>query len=74
MIRKGSWKLIYCCQAEHQLFHLEEDPDELHNLYGQNPEKAAELEEELRRICSPEEENEKAHRFIDGQLNSLGSP
>ena len=74
MIRKGSWKLIYYCRAENQLFHLEEDPDELHNLIEQNPQKAADLEEELRRICSPEKENEKARRFIEEQLNSLSSP
>ena len=73
MIRKGSWKLIHYCQAEHQLFHLQEDPDELHNLYGKQPEKAEELEAELRRVCSPEEENRRAHRFVEEQLNSLSS-
>jgi choline-sulfatase len=62
-IRKGDWKLIHYIMAPHQLFHLSEDPDELHNVYDNFPEKAAELESELRRICSPEAVNEQAHAF-----------
>ena len=73
MIRKGCWKLIHYCKADYQLFNLEEDSDELHNLYEENPKKAKELETELRKTCSPEEENERAHRFEREQLNSLDS-
>jgi choline-sulfatase len=64
--------------APHQLFHLSEDADELHNVYGDFPEKAAELESELRRICSPEAVNDQAHAFqveqqrhIDEYLQAL---
>lgn len=71
MIRKGDWKLIYCMEAPHQLFHLGEDPDELHNVYTNYPEIALDLEKELRSICSPEVENERAHRFQERQLQAL---
>ncbi|ANE45907.1 hypothetical protein SY83_05930 [Paenibacillus swuensis] len=71
MIRKGAWKLIYYMEAPHQLFHLSEDPDERRNVYEAHPDKAQELEEELRRICSPERENERAHEFQKNQLESL---
>jgi choline-sulfatase len=71
MIRKGEWKLIHNMEAPHQLFHLAGDPDELDNLYSSNTPKAEELEQELRRICSPEEENDKAHQFQDLQVESL---
>jgi choline-sulfatase len=62
-IRKGDWKLIYYMAAPHQLFHLSEDPDELNNVFIDFPEKAAELEGELRRICSPEDVDKQAHAF-----------
>jgi len=71
MIRKGDWKLIHYAEAPHQLFHLREDPDELRNVFSLYPEKAAELEAELKRICSPELENEKAHQFQEKQLRML---
>jgi choline-sulfatase len=71
MIRKGDWKLIYNMEAPHQLFHLAGDPEELDNVYSSHASKALELEQELRRICSPEVENEKAHRFQDIQVESL---
>jgi choline-sulfatase len=32
LIRRGPWKLIWYAEAPHQLFHLDEDPEELHNL------------------------------------------
>ncbi|MDD9268613.1 sulfatase-like hydrolase/transferase [Paenibacillus sp. GCM10023248] len=73
MIRKGNWKLISYMEAPHQLFRLDTDPDELCNVYEQYPEKAAELDAELRRICSPEAENEKAHRFQEKQNEMLQS-
>lgn len=73
MIRKGDWKLIYYMEAPHQLFRLDEDPDELHNVYADYPEKTGELEAELRRICSPETEDEKAHQFQARQAELLSS-
>lgn len=71
MIRKGGWKLIYYMEAPHQLFHLGEDPHELHNVYAEYPEKAQELEAELRKVCSPEAEDERAHQFQALQLEAL---
>jgi len=68
MVRKGRWKLVYYLAVAHQLFDLEADPQELHDLYDQEPGVAAELETDLRRICSPEEENRRAHAFEWEQL------
>lgn len=71
MIRKGEWKLIYCMEASHLLFNLAEDPGELCNLYEKCAEKATELEKELRSICNPEKENERAHSFQEEQMRIL---
>jgi len=71
MVRKGDWKLIYYMAAPHQLFNLAADPNELDNLYESVPQKAAELERELRKTCSPEEENQKAHKFQDTQFQTV---
>ena len=68
LIRKGDWKLIWCAAAPHLLFNLAEDPDELHDLATVRPEKLAELEAELRRICDPELEQARAEAFIQRQL------
>lgn len=71
MIRRGRWKLIHYMAAPHQLFDLTNDPEELHNLAEEMPQQVEELEAELRRICSPEIENEKAHVFERRQLALL---
>jgi choline-sulfatase len=68
VVRKGDWKLIYCMEAPHQLFNIAADPNELSNIYGDQPAKATELEAELLRICSPERENDLAHQFQEEQL------
>ncbi len=73
LIRKGEWKLIYCMAAPHQLFNLAEDPGELNNLAGVHPGKLSELEQELRVICSPERENERATEFIQRQLDAIAA-
>ncbi|TVY08142.1 sulfatase-like hydrolase/transferase [Paenibacillus cremeus] len=73
MVRKGDWKLIWYAEAPHQLFHLASDPDELTNVYSQQLEKAQELEAELRAICDPEAENERAHLFQEEQRRILES-
>ena len=72
MVRRGDWKLIHYMAAPHQLFNLANDPEEMINLYAVEPAKAAELEAGLRTICSPEEENEKAHAFERRQLQVMG--
>lgn len=47
-IRDGDWKLIvFYFQKEPELYNLAEDPGELHNLAGKNPEKLAELKTKL---------------------------
>jgi choline-sulfatase len=71
MIRKGPWKLIYNMAAPHQLFNLEKDPDEQDNLADQEPVMLEQLSSELRRICSPEEENKRAHEFELRQLQAM---
>lgn len=71
LIRKGDWKLLYCCEAPHQLFDLKNDPDELENQFGKQPQKAAELEAELRKICDPDAENQRAGGYIKKQLAAI---
>lgn len=63
MVRKSVWKLLYHAAAPHQLFNVIDDPDELDNRYEVEPGIAADLERELRRLCSPERENQRAHDF-----------
>ena len=67
MIRRRNWKFIYYCEGQNQLFDLSRDPDEQENLIDRETSQAAELEAELRRICSPEAENRRAEDFIKGQ-------
>jgi len=50
--------------------HVWDDPE---NLVEALPHRAAEPEEELRRICSPGDENETAERFIRRQLDAVSS-
>jgi len=71
MIRKGKWKLIYYIGAPTQLFDLENDPNELKNLAHDSPAVVAELEKDLRGICSPERENRRTDKFILAQLKAI---
>ena len=73
MVRKGKWKYIHHLDAPHQLFDLDRDPDELQNVYDAGSEVAADLERELRLICDPEAENDRADRFIEAQLAAMSS-
>jgi arylsulfatase A-like enzyme len=34
MVRTQAWKLILAANANHQLFHLADDPGEMRNLYA----------------------------------------
>ena len=72
MIRQGPWKMIYYMEAPHQLFNLDEDPDELSNVADKHPTKMAELEAALREVCDPEAENQRAHAFERRQLEAAG--
>jgi choline-sulfatase len=71
MIRRGKFKYVHCVAAPNLLFDLEADPDELNDLCAARPEIVRELAQELGAICSPEEENERAEAFIEGQLASI---
>ena len=71
LIRKGPWKYIHNIVAAHQLFHLETDPDELNNCLTDHPDIAADLERELRTICDPEAENDRAETFIQNQIVAI---
>ena len=62
MLRKGRWKYIHYVGHRPQLFDLEADPQEAHDL-GASPAHAAvraELETELRKIVDPEAVNARA--------------
>ena len=71
MIRQGKWKYIHCVAAPNLLFDLEEDPDELKNLAESRPEIATRMETELRNICDPNAENDRAEAFIQRQLERI---
>ncbi len=73
MVRRGPWKLLYNLAAPHQLFNLEEDPHELRNRTASEPAVLTDLERELRRFCSPEQENRRAHEFEQGQRDALAA-
>lgn len=71
MIRQGSWKYLHHIGAPSQLFDLTTDPEELENLATTRLDVAANLEAELRNICTPEEEHRRAESFINRQLRSI---
>jgi choline-sulfatase len=57
MVRKGPWKLVHYLEGPPQLFNLEDDPGERHDL-GEDPAFAqirADLLTELKRIADPEQ-------------------
>ena len=62
MLRKGSHKLIHYTGQPTQLFDLDNDPNETENLAGRKDCRPLQLglEEELRRIVSPEEIDARA--------------
>lgn len=49
MLRKGDWKLVYNMQGNGRMYHLPDDPGEVHDLYDDpaHKEKKVELLEEL---------------------------
>ena len=62
MLRKGRWKLIHYVGFADELFDLDNDPEELHNLAPQSELVSIrqDLHAELRRICDPELTNAQA--------------
>jgi choline-sulfatase len=71
LLRRGNHKLLYYCAAPHQLFDLEADPEELHDLADARPDRVRELETELRCFCDPERENDRAEEAIQKQMAAL---
>jgi arylsulfatase A-like enzyme len=43
-LRDGEWKYIRGEDRQHELYHLAEDPEERHNVFGQHPEVEQRLE------------------------------
>ena len=72
MIRQGRWKLLYHCAAPHLLFDLEADPEELADLSAKKPDVVKNLQKELRRICDPEHENDRAEEYAKRQMAAMG--
>ncbi len=54
MLRKGRWKYIKYIGLRPQLFDVEADPQEIHDVYEEAPDLAAELDGELERIVDCE--------------------
>lgn len=71
MIRTGDWKLIYYMEVPHQLFNLIVDPGGTEYCIRPVSGESRGARKRTSRICCPEEENEKAHRFQEEQLSFL---
>ena len=68
MVRQGDWKLIHNIAAPDQLFNLTDDPEELTNLNDSKPAKAAEMSDEMNKICDPLAEQHRAEAFWQMQV------
>lgn len=68
MIRQGDWKLIWYSGAPPLCFNLAEDPEELNSRATAAPDVYAQLLQELRAICDPEEEQMRTEAFIQKEL------
>jgi choline-sulfatase len=62
MLRDGSLKLVYYVGMPPQLFDLEADPDEAHDLVadGSGLDRTRWMEAKLRTVCDPEAVDAKA--------------
>jgi choline-sulfatase len=76
MVRRGRWKYVHYVGHRPQLFDLETDPQEAHDL-GASAEHAAvraELEAELRKIVDPNAVNAKAFADQERKIALHGGP
>lgn len=74
MIRVGKWKYVYYAGYEPQLFDLEADPFEAHDL-GTDPDHAdvvADCDRRLRAVVDPDAANVQAFADQEARIESLG--
>lgn len=76
MIRKGRWKYIHYVRFAPELFDLEADPEEAHNLAGdpKHADKLKELEGVLRGIVDPDDADRRANEAQRKLIESRGGP
>lgn len=74
MVRKGRWKFHYYVRFRPELFDLENDPEERHDLAADPEYRAvlAEMEAELRAICDPEAVDAAAKRDQAAMIERFG--
>lgn len=74
MLRRGRWKYIHYVGFTPELFDLEKDPEETRNLAA-DPECAtilADLDRQLRTICTPEATDAQAHADQAAMIERYG--
>lgn len=73
-LRRGPWKYIHKVNPE--LYDLQADPDEQHDLAGRHPERVADLRDELERLLAQapriDTEQEAVDEHTAAQLVALG--
>ncbi len=78
MIRWQQWKYVHYVGTEGQLFNIENDPQEMNNLFpaaGDNPQiqvAIAECQKRLYQICDPDEVSRRAFQFQTRMLQATG--
>ena len=74
MVRKNNWKYIYYVGFEPELFDLDSDPEEEHDLSNDPSFKKIieDLNADLLKICDPEKMNELAFKDQDDLIESYG--
>jgi len=74
MVRKGRWKFHYYVRYRPELFDLETDPEELHDLAADpaHADVVRMMEAELRRICDPEAVDAQAKADQQAMIERLG--
>ena len=63
MLREGNWKYIAYVGYSPQLFNLDEDPWEIHDIAGKLPGKAKEMDSLLRQIVDYEAVDSKVKAY-----------
>jgi arylsulfatase K len=63
MLRRGDWKYVLHVGRRPQLFHLGDDPWEVHDLAESRPDVVAEMDALLRSIVDPEEVDARAKAY-----------